>query len=156
MDDEKTPSETEGENKSAGLNHESLYNQIQTMSVSEMVQLATLGNKEARNLLIKNPNRTIVQAVLNSPKITDEEVILFAGNKNLPKEVSVTISNKKEFIKNYRVKVALVNNPKTPLPTAIKFLRYLLPKDLRSVAKSKNVPSVLAKTAIRILSNKVK
>jgi len=156
MDDKKIPGEIADVNDSAGEKHNSLYTQIQAMTVSEMVQLATLGNKEARNLLIKNPNRIIVQAVLNSPKITDDEVILFAGNKNLPKEVSVTISNKNEFIKNYRVKVALINNPKTPLPTSIKFLRHLLPKDLRSISKSKNVPTVLAKTAIKILENKGK
>jgi hypothetical protein len=153
MDDEKIPVEIDG-GKEEGVLNDSLYNRIQQMSVTEMVQLATMGTKEARNLLIRNPNRIIVQAVLNSPKITDEEVISFAGNKNLPKEVSVTISNKKEFIKNYRVKAALVNNPKTPLPTAIKFLRYLLPKDLRNISKSKNVPTVLAKTAIKILENK--
>jgi len=153
MDDVKTPDEIEDKNEVGAL-HDSLYTQIQVMSVSEMVQLATLGNKEARNLMIKNPNRIIVQAVLNSPKITDEEVISFAGNKNLPKEVSVTISNKKEYIKNYRVKVALINNPKTSLPTAIKLLRHLLPKDLRSVSKSKNVSTVLAKTATKILANR--
>ena len=137
-----------------GAQHNSLYNRIQQMSVNEMVQLATLGTKEARNLLIRNPNRSIVQAVLNSPKITDDEIISFAGNKNLSKEVPLIISNKKEYTKNYMVKAALVNNPKTPLPTAIKFLRHLIPKDLRNVSKSKNVPTVLAKTAIKILENK--
>ena len=137
-----------------GAQHNSLYNRIQRMSVTEMVQLASMGTKEARNLLIRNPNRSIVQAVLNSPKITDDEIISFAGNKNLSKEVPLIISNKKEYTKNYMVKAALVNNPKTPLSTAIKFLRHLLPKDLRNVSKSKNVPTVLAKTAIKILENK--
>lgn len=137
-----------------GAQHNSLYNHIQQMSVTEMVQLASMGTKEARNLLIRNPNRSIVQAVLNSPKITDDEMISFAGNKNLSKEVPLIISNKKEYTKNYMVKAALVNNPKTPLPTAIKFLRHLIPKDLRNVSKSKNVPTVLAKTAIKILENK--
>jgi hypothetical protein len=149
----KIPDEIAGEKEKGTLN-DSLYNRIQQMSVSEMVQLATMGTREARNLLIKNPNRTIVQAVLNSPKITDDEITSFAGNKNLSKEVSLIISNKKEYTKNYMVKAALVNNPKTPLPTAIKFLRHLLPKDLRNVSKSKNVPTVLAKTAIKILENK--
>jgi len=153
MDDEKIPDEIAGEKEGRALN-DSLYNRIQQMSVIEMVQLATLGTKEARNLLIKNPNRSIVQAVLNSPKITDDEIISFAGNKNLSKEVPLIISNKKEYTKNYMVKAALVNNPKTPLPTAIKFLRHLIPKDLRNVSKSKNVPTVLAKTAIKILENK--
>ena len=137
-----------------GAQHDSLYNRIQQMSVTEMVQLATFGTKEARNLLIRNPNRSIVQAVLNSPKITDDEITSFAGNKNLSKEVPLIISNKKEYTKNYMVKAALVNNPKTPLPTAIKFLRHLLPKDLRNVSKSKNIPSVLAKTAIKMLANR--
>ena len=137
-----------------GAQHDSLYNLIQQMSVTEMVRLASMGTKEARNLLIRNPNRSIVQAVLNSPKITDDEIISFAGNKNLSKEVPLIISNKKEYTKNYTVKAALVNNPKTPLHTAIKFLRHLTPKDLRNVSKSKNVPTVLAKTAIKILENK--
>ena len=153
MDDEKIPGEIDDESEERALN-DSLYNRIQQMSVNEMVQLATFGNRETRNLLIKNPNRSIVQAVLNSPKITDDEIISFAGNKNLSKEVPLIISNKKEYTKNYMVKSALVNNPKTPLPTAIKFLRHLIPKDLRNVSKSKNVPTVLAKTAIKILENK--
>ena len=155
MNDEKNPEEITDKKGSGPLN-DSLYSQIQQMSVSEMVQLATKGNKEARNLLIKDSNRIIVHAALNSPKVTDEEIKSFAGNKNLSKEVSLIISNKKEYTKNYMVKVALVNNPKTPLPTAIKFLRHLLPKDLRSISKSKNVPTVLAKTAVRMLSNKVR
>ena len=153
MDDEKIPGEIGGKSEEGAL-HGSLYNRIQQMSVTEMVQLATLGTKEARNLLIRNPNRIIVQAVLNSPKITDDEIISFAGNKNLSKEVPFIISNKKEYTKSYTVKAALVNNPKTPLHTAIKFLRHLIPKDLRNVSKSKNVPTVLAKTAIKILENK--
>ena len=155
MDDKKIPGKIDGESEEGALN-DSLYNRIQQMSVNEMVQLATFGNRETRNLLIKNPNRIIVQAVLNSPKITDEEIISFAGNKNLSKEVPFIISNKKEYTKNYMVKAALVNNPKTPLHTAIKFLRYLLPKDLRNVSKSKNVPTVLAKTAIKMLENRGK
>jgi hypothetical protein len=153
MDDNKVPDEIAGEKEPGTLN-DSLYNRIQQMSVTEMVRLASMGTKEARNLLIRNPNRSIVQAVLNSPKITDDEIISFAGNKNLSKEVPLIISNKKEYTKNYMVKAALVNNPKTPLPTAIKFLRHLIPKDLRNVSKSKNVPTVLAKTAIKILENK--
>jgi hypothetical protein len=153
VDDEKILDEIEGE-KEEGVLNDSLYSRIQQMSVIEMVQLATMGTKEARNLLIRNPNRIIVQAVLNSPKITDDEIISFVGNKNLSKEVPLIISNKKEYTKNYMVKAALVNNPKTPLSTAIKFLRHLLPKDLKNVSKSKNIPTVLAKTAIKILENR--
>ncbi|MBW1902485.1 MAG: hypothetical protein JRJ20_12735 [Deltaproteobacteria bacterium] len=133
---------------------ESLYAQVQGMSISEKVKLASLGNKEARNLLIKDANKLIQHAVINSPKITEEEIIGHAGNRNLSKEIPRMIAAKKEFIKNYRVKLALVNNAKTPVPTSLKLLRLLMEKDLRKIAKSKNVSSIIARTAQKTLSSK--
>jgi hypothetical protein len=133
---------------------ESLYQRLLNMAVNEKVRLATLGNKEARNLLIKDPNRLVIHSVLSSPKLTDDEVVSFAGNKNLSKEVANIIANKKEFLKNYAVKVALVNNPKTPVPTAIKLIPYLMEKDVRTVAKSKGVSSVVVTAARRLLTQR--
>ena len=156
MVDDKRPGGQEDVIEDKEEKFESLYTQVQNMSISEKVKLASLGSKEARNLLIKEPNRLIIQAVINSPKLTDDEVVSFAGNKNLTKEVPLLIANKKEFTKSYMVKVALVNNPKTPLPSAIKFLSHMMDKDLRNIAKSKNVPTVLSRTAGKILVNKGK
>ncbi len=135
---------------------ESLYNKILNMGVSEKIQLASRGNKEARNLLIKDANRTVVQAVMGSPKLTDDEVVNFAGNKNLSKEVPRIISEKKEYLKIYQVKVALVNNPKTPVPTALRLLTLLRDNDLKNVAKSKSIPSVIAATARKNLNKRGK
>jgi hypothetical protein len=133
---------------------ESLYQRLLNMAVNEKIRLATLGNKEARNLLIKDPNRLVIHSVLSSPKLTEDEVISFAGNKNLSKEVANLISNKKEFLKSYAVKVALVNNPKTQVPTAIKLLPYLIEKDVRNVAKSRGISSVVVAAARRIITQR--
>ncbi|MGW8195182.1 MAG: hypothetical protein ACWGOX_13055, partial [Desulforhopalus sp.] len=38
---------------------DSLYAQILNMTVSEKIKLATVGNREARNILIKDPNRIV-------------------------------------------------------------------------------------------------
>ncbi|MCP4713588.1 MAG: hypothetical protein GY868_00605 [Deltaproteobacteria bacterium] len=132
----------------------SLFQQIQDMAVSDKIKLASLGNKEARNLLIKDGNKLIVQAVINSPKISDDEIAQHAGNRNLSKEVARLISSKKEFLKSYKIKLALVNNPKTALPVAMKLLLQLREPDLRKISKSKNVPALLARTAMRTLSTR--
>ena len=42
------------------------------MSVPEKIRLAMLGNQEARNLLIHDPNKVIPLAVLRNPKITED------------------------------------------------------------------------------------
>jgi len=133
---------------------ESLYQRLIAMGVNDKIRLATLGNKEARNLLIKDPNRLVVNAVLSSPKLTEDEVVAFAANKNLAKEVANLIATKKEYLKNYAIKVALVNNPKTAVPTAVKLMQFLLEKDVRNVAKSKGISNVVVSAARRIITQK--
>ena len=125
-------------------------------SVNNKITQATFGSREDRNRLIKEQNRLIIYSVINSPKITEDELVAYAGNKNLSKEVPFLISTNRGFTKKYMVKVALVNNPKTPLLTSTKFLRHLTGKDLTKVANSKNVPKVLSKTAFKMLINKEK
>jgi hypothetical protein len=122
-------------------------------SVNKKITQATLGSKEDRSRLIKEQNRLVIYSVINSPKITDDEIVAYAGNKNLSKEVPFLISTEREFTKKYVVKVALVNNPKTPLSTSTKFLQHLIEKDLTKVAKSENVPTVLSRTALKMLVN---
>jgi hypothetical protein len=129
---------------------------VLSSAVNKKITRATLGSREDRNCLIKEQNRLIVYSVINSPKITDDEIVAYAGNKNLSKDVPFLISARREFTKKYMVKVALVNNPKTPLSTSTKFLRHLVGKDLAKVAKNKNVPKFLSKTAFKMLDNKKK
>ena len=129
---------------------------VLSSSVNKKITQATLGSKEDRSRLIKEQNRLIIYSVINSPKITDDEIVAYAGNKNLSKEVPFLISTERGFTKKYIIKVALVNNPKTPVLTSTKFLRHLNGKDLTKVAKSKNVPKVLSKTALKMLENKGK
>jgi hypothetical protein len=49
------------------------------------------------------------------------------------------------------VKLALATNPKTPLPLAVRLVPSLLPRDLRAIAKSKNVPGAVNGLAKRLV-----
>ncbi|MEK7713719.1 MAG: hypothetical protein AAB302_03165, partial [Deltaproteobacteria bacterium] len=48
--------------------HKSIYQLILTMGISAKVQLALKGNKEARSILVKDPNKLVCSAVMKSPK----------------------------------------------------------------------------------------
>ena len=74
---------------------ESLYGQIMKMSVSEKVKLAMVGNREARNILIKDTNRIILSAVINSPKLSEDDVLMYASNRSLADEVIKLICHEK-------------------------------------------------------------
>lgn len=130
---------------------QNLYQKIIKMSIPQKIRLAMVGNREARNILILDHNKAVVMAVLRSPKLTENDVLTYAQQRNLSEEVYKYIARNKNWIKNYAIKLALVNNPKTPLAVALRFLDHLQERDLKNLSRSKNVSTVLAKAAAQLL-----
>lgn len=143
-----------GEPQASGPEHESLYLKIQKMGVAERVALALKGDKEARSILIKDANKLVQLAVVNSPRLQDAEVIAIAKNRSVNDEVLRRIGSRKEWLKHYEVRSALVQNPRTPLPLAMKLVATLSARDLQQLAKSKNVPTAIATLARRLVMTK--
>ena len=73
-----------------------------------------------------------------------------------PDEVLLYVLTKKDWLRNYQVRLALSQNPKTPMPRALRLLETLQERDLRNIQKSKNVRQVIASTAMRILMRRNK
>jgi hypothetical protein len=133
-----------------------LYALIQGMTIFQKIKLARMGNKEARGLLVRDRNKIVASAAIRSPKITENEIVTFAKLRNVCDEVLRAIAQNRDWTRSYPVKLALATNPKTPPPTAVKFLNYLQERDLRSIMKSKDVPSAISTHARRILGKKGK
>lgn len=131
-----------------------LFQQVQRMKVSEKIQLALKGNKEARALLLKDSNKQVILAVLNSPRITEQEVETIAQSKNVSEDILRVIANNRSWIKNYGIIVGLVNNPKTPVGLSLGFIKTLKPKDLNNLARNKGVPAVIRTSAGKFLQTK--
>ncbi|HEY4715806.1 MAG TPA: hypothetical protein VII00_01740 [bacterium] len=142
------------ETESKDEEKESILKQLQNMNVARKVKLALFGNKEVRSVLIKDSNKIVATSVLKSPKIVDSEIFMYAQSRSVSDEVIRIISTNKEWVKNYRIKTALVNNPKTPLPVAIKFVNYLTHRDLKDLSGSKNVSGALSNMARSLLQKK--
>jgi hypothetical protein len=128
------------ENNDSDASIRGLFQKIQTMSVSEKLDLARKASKEARSILIRDANKLVQLAVINSPKITESEIIAIASNRQVTEDVLKEIGMNREWLRNYQVRLALVNNPKTPLSIAMAQVSYLNQRDLSLLAKSKGVP----------------
>jgi len=127
---------------------------IGSLSVPEKIKLALKGNKEARVLLLRDPNRQVVMAVLESPKLTDEEVDNIAQSRNVSEDVLRTMARNRVWVQRYAVTAALVNNPKTPLSISLDFLKHLRGKDLERIVKNKGISATLRTTAIKMLDKR--
>ncbi len=120
---------------------------ILKMSVSEKIKLATLGNKEARTLLLRDANKLVCMAAVTSPRITEGEIMTLANSRTTNSEVLRYVYSNRELVRNYALKLSLVKNPKVPLPTALKFLQALQERDIKELARDRNVPNTVQSQA---------
>ena len=134
---------------------DTLTQRITKMSISDRIKMAMLGNKESRSILVKDPNKLVSGAVLQSPKLTDNEIDNISRSRTVSDDVIRQISTNNEWTRNYIVKANLVNNTKTPLPVAMRFLNFLTPKDVQSVSRSKNVAAPVSTAAKKLLQKRL-
>jgi len=126
-----------------------LFRKIKHMSVAERIKLAMHGNKEARELLARDSNGVVVRAVLMNPRITEDEILRLSASRSLSTEILRDIALNDEWLENYHIRLELVRNPKTPVPSSLKLMKRLNEQDLKRLAESKNIPAVLRTAARR-------
>ncbi len=131
-----------------------LAQRVMKMSIAEKIKLATKGNKEARSYLMRDSNKLVAVAVIRSPKITDGEVLAVANNRAAQDDVLRVVFSNREWLKDYRVKLALTKNPKVPQPVALKFLAQLRESEVKDLCKNKNVPSSVQMMARKMMDKK--
>src|SRR5207247_8156114 len=129
----------------------SRYAQILTMKIAEKLKLALRGNKDARSILIRDASKLIRRFVMQNPRMSDTEVIAIARNRSSDEELLRIIVERREWMRNYQVRLALATNPKTPLAVALRQLPTLGERDLRMLAKSRNVPQPVVAQARRLV-----
>jgi hypothetical protein len=127
------------------------YQKMMKMSVPEKIQLALKGTKEERSLLIRDSNRVVFMAVIQSPKLSEGEVEQIAAMRNVPEEILRTIGNNREWMKKYTVMLQLVRNPKAPVGVTMNFIPRLNPRDLKVLSVDKNIPEVIRRSAKQIV-----
>lgn len=128
--------------------YQPLYAQLAQMTISQKVRRATLGTSAERLLLVRDTNRLVATAAVSSPLLNESEAARIAASRNVIDDVLRIIAKNKDFTRNYQVKLNLVSNPRTPFTFSSRLIPLLRDNDLRSLSKSKNVPSAI-QTAVR-------
>src|SRR5215470_2652498 len=141
------------------LSHEeergSALQKISKLDIKGRIQLAMKGSKEERSLLIRDGTKVVALAVLESPKISDSEVEMFATQKNVLEAVLRGIPMKRRFAKNYAILRNLTFNPRTPLDVSLALIKHLLITDLRHLAGNKEVSDTVRKLALKMFKQKL-
>ena len=132
----------------------SMLNRIMRMGVKDRVRLGMKGDREARNILIRDPNKLVSSAVINNPRITEQEIENIAAMRTLSEDVLRQIAANRKWARSYNVQHNLVRNPRTPISGAMTIMSRLQLRDLTALSKNRNVSDAVRRHAARLLSNR--
>ena len=147
---EKILGEFNGEEGGAAAERISMLNRVMKMGMKDRIRLGMKGDREARNILIRDPNRIVASAVINNPRLTEQEVESISAMRTVPEDVLRQIAMNRTWMRNYSVMQNLVKNPRTPIGNSMSIMNRMQVKDLMALSKNKNVPEAVRRHALRL------
>jgi hypothetical protein len=154
--DEEERSQTEIEAMAEDEESLSKYQITMNLKVAEKIKMGLTGDKEWRAIMMKQSNKLIQGAVMNNPRITDGEVLMVAKSKTSSDDLIRLILLNKDWVKNYEIKKALLLHPKTPPPKALRFVSFMTMKDIKQMAKSRQLTNIVANAVRKELAVRIK
>lgn len=118
------------------------------------IKLAMTGSHARAIEALTSPNRMVAGAGIRNPKVKENDVVKISRSRSMHEDVIRFICNNGDWTKSYAVKLNLVQNPKTPPSLVMRWMPLLRASDLKSLSKSKQIPSAVAQQAKRLMDTR--
>ncbi len=126
-----------------------LWEQLRGMTPPQKILLAPKADRITRALLIQESDPQVLFALLKNPRLSIDEVVRAAKSSFLSFQAAELILKTNPWFSNLDVRVALVHNPRTPLPFALRILQTLPDHEVRTIAKGAATSMALKQAALR-------
>jgi hypothetical protein len=127
------------------------YGAGRELILGERRSLARRPSRRAFDRLLSDPHPLVVRQLLENPCLTEDDVVRIAARRPARLEILREIGRSVRWLKNPRVRLAVVHNPGSPDAIAIPLLSLCTRQQLTSVLKSADVSIVLRATAHELL-----
>lgn len=124
--------------------------QIRSLPVPVRIKLARRASRTLRGILVRDLNQSVARAALNGSQLTEDELEQIASSRAVIEDVLLEIARRREWVTKYRVVLALVRNPKTPVAIAVRLVSRLGVRDLKTLGRDRNVSDPVRATATRL------
>jgi hypothetical protein len=118
-----------------GVQHNSARQRLAELPVAQKMATALQGDREERFHLLRDNNKTLHAQVLRNPRIGLDEVQAAAKLPSLSPDALKAIADNPEWGQNAAICTALVRNPRTPMPVALRLLPRVPDREIRVIAK---------------------
>jgi hypothetical protein len=124
--------------------------QIRSLPLPVRLKLCRGASRTLRSILVKDINPNVALSCLSGAAFSEDEIEAVAASRSVVDDVLIAISRKREWTARYGVCLNLVKNPRLPVGIAVKFVSRLSVRDLRVLARDKNVADAVRTAAQRL------
>jgi hypothetical protein len=128
------------------------YTRVRAASKNEKIQMALHGSREERAIVLRDIDRSLHRFVLQNPHLALDEVLAIAKMPTVTSDVLAEIGDRREWFQRPDIAMALIRNPKTPVPVAVKLLEFCGQSEVRRLAKDTGTRQAVRAAAIKKLS----
>jgi len=130
------------------------WDRVRALSRNEKLLLAPKADRSERAVLAQDNDAQVLHALLRNPRITLEEVVRVARSTLLSAVSAELIVKTAQWSASAEIRSALVSNPRTPTPLALRLLPTLPEPEIRQIAKATAVSQALRQAALRLVVNR--
>jgi len=124
--------------------------QIRTLPVGARLRLSRGAPRGLRGVLIRDNHPLVAVSTLENNVWSDQEIEQLARSRSIAEDVLHGIIKRREWMRKYPIVLALIGNPRTPIPAALKLMPQLGARDLRVLSRDRNVSDAVRTQAGRL------
>ena len=132
---------------------QSSWDRLRNLTQTEKLLLAVKADRSERAVLLQDNDPRVLLSLLRNPKLTVDEVVRVAKSSLLNHQIADVIVKTGQWMSSVELRVALVQNPRTPQPFALRILPSLPVEEIRQIARG-GTNMALKQTAIKLLQGR--
>src|ERR1700728_4843736 len=118
---------------------EVILTRVPHLAIGEKLTLARRGPARVTGAILAEGHPQAIKLALANVFLTESQVLKVLAKSGVPERVVAAIAQHPRWAVQYRVRVALVRNPHTPIPVVLAFLPNLTLRDLKDIAELEGV-----------------
>jgi hypothetical protein len=143
--------EPEPDTEVEAAKRQSPLEELRAMPRPQKLILAAKADRATRVLLIRDVDPQVLFYVCKNPRITLDEILEITKLGTLSGPVADLIATSAQWVQSEQVRLNLVQNPRTPTPTALKLICGLNIRHLQTMAKSWTIKPQIKQAALKLV-----
>ena len=148
------PSEEDASAKGETLGTSPVF-RIKQLTVPERMRLAMKATRTERQILLRDNSPQVLLGLLTNPRIEDREVLELVRSTQASGEILKRVASTRRWSTNAEIRAAVVKNPKTPTPLALRLLDSLRTPELGILAKAGSTREKIRRAALALYLKRV-